>query len=295
MHYLSVRETAARWGISERSVRNYCAQGRVAGAMLTGKVWQIPADAPKPRRANARPSRALLDVLQAERAAGIRGGIYHRLQVDMAYNSNHIEGSTLTHEQTRHIFETQTIGLAENEVVRVDDVIEAANHFRAFDHVLDHATRKVSLGLVKELHRLLKQATSDAGRDWFRVGDWKAFPNEVGGRMTTPPDEVDARMRELVAGHEALAPHMLDSLLDFHVRFERIHPFQDCNGRVGRLLLLKECLRWRVVPFIIGEDLKPYYYRGIARWDQERGWLRDTCLTAQDAMREVLARFQIDG
>lgn len=294
MPYISVKETAARWGLSERSVRNYCAQGRIEGAVLVGKTWQIPADAPKPRRSNARPKRALAEVLSAERAAGIRGGIYHRLQVDMAYNSNHIEGSTLTHEQTRHIFETATIGLADNEVVRVDDVVEAANHFRAFDYVLDRASHRLTPHMIKDLHRLIKQGTSDAAHDWFRVGDWKAYPNEVGGRMTTPPEEVGERMQELLGHYERRRHQSFDDLLDFHVRFERIHPFQDGNGRVGRLLLFKECLRWGEVPFVIGEDLKLFYYRGIARWDQERGWLRDTCLTAQDVMREVIRQFAIE-
>lgn len=262
--------------------------------MRIGKTWHIPYNATKPTRSNARQGRTLHRVLREEKDAGIHGGIYHRLQVDMAYNSNHIEGSTLTHDQTRHIFETSTVGLATDEVLRVDDIIEAANHFRAFDQVVDCAHARITTHLVKRLHRTLKQGTSDAAKDWFRVGDWKAYPNEVGGRKTVDPKDVDARIRELVAAYEAKADHELDDLLDFHVRFERIHPFQDGNGRVWRLLLLKECLRWNIVPFIIGEDLKLFYYRGIARWNQERGWLRDTCLTVQDVMREVLEGFRID-
>ena len=288
------QDNAGEWGVSERSVRNYCAQGRVPGAVRIGKTWHIPYNATKPTRSNARQGRTLHRVLREEKDAGIHGGIYHRLQVDMAYNSNHIEGSTLTHDQTRHIFETSTVGLATDEVLRVDDIIEAANHFRAFDQVVDCAHARITTHLVKRLHRTLKQGTSDAAKDWFRVGDWKAYPNEVGGRKTVDPKDVDARIRELVAAYEAKADHELDDLLDFHVRFERIHPFQDGNGRVGRLLLLKECLRWNIVPFIIGEDLKLFYYRGIARWNQERGWLRDTCLTVQDVMREVLEGFRID-
>ena len=212
----------------------------------------------------------------------------------MAYNSNHIEGSTLTHEQTRYIFETRTVGLSNDEAIHVDDIIEASNHFRAFDLALDRATTRLSIKLVRELHHILKEGTSDAAQDWFALGDWKRFPNEVGGRMTTLPERVDAEMRELVASYEAGGPHDFDDLLDFHVRFERIHPFQDGNGRVGRLILLKECLRWGVVPFIITDGLKLFYYRGLARWDEERGWLRDTCLTGQDAMREVLERFRVD-
>lgn len=295
MDYIGVAETAARWGVSERSVRNYCAQGRVPSAYLAGKTWRIPEDAAKPQRANARARRPLLDVLRAEKGAGVHGGIYHRLQVDMAYNSNHIEGSTLTHDQTRYIFETRTVGLDEGDAVRVDDIIEASNHFRAFDLVLDKATTRLGTKLVRELHRILKEGTSDAAQGWFAVGDWKRFPNEVGGRMTTPPERVDEEMRKLISSYEASGPHGLDDLLDFHVRFERIHPFQDGNGRVGRLILFKECLRWDVVPFLITDELKLFYYRGLSRWDDERGWLRDTCLTGQDAMREVLERFRVDG
>ena len=291
--FRTVRDTAAAWGISERSVRNYCAQGRVSGAVLQGKTWLIPADAMKPARKNARAARPLLDTLRQERAARMSGGIYHRLQIDMAYNSNHIEGSTLTHEQTRHIFETSSVGLAQDEVLRVDDIVEAANHFRAFDLVLDRADAPLSGRLIKDLHRTLKTGTSDAALSWFAVGDWKRRPNEVGGRTTAAPEAVGEQMRALIDAYERGGSHDFDELLDFHVRFERIHPFQDGNGRVGRLILLKECLRWNIVPFIITEDLKLFYYRGLALWDKEHGWLRDTCLTAQDAMREVLAYFRI--
>ena len=293
--YLGVKETAVRWGVSERSVRNYCAQGRVEGAVLAGKTWRIPADAAKPRRANARADRPLLDVLRAEKAASIRGGIYHRLQVDMAYNSNHMEGSTLTHEQTRHIFETQTVGLGADEVLRVDDIIEASNHFRAFDLVLERTNTKLRASFICELHRTLKQGTSDAAKDWFVVGGWKRYPNEVGGGETTPPEQVEEQMGALIETYEGQFGHTFDDLLDFHVQFERIHPFQDGNGRVGRLVLLKECLRWGIVPFVIADELKLFYYRGLGRWDEEQGWLRDTCLTAQDAMRVVLADFRIDA
>lgn len=293
MEYLRAADIASSWGVSARSVRNYCAQGRVPGAVLQGKTWMIPADAPKPERTNPRRSRGLLPVLRAEKDAGVHGGIYHRMQIDLAYNSNHIEGSTLTHEQTRHIFETHTVGLGPDEVLRVDDIVEAVNHFRAFDYVLGHTSGRLTTRFVKELHRLLKSGTSDAATDWFRVGDWKAFPNEVGGKETVAPEEVDNRIRELLVSYEGLEAHDLDALLDFHVRFERIHPFQDGNGRVGRLLLFKECLRWSIVPFVITDEMKLLYYRGLARWDEERGWLRDTCLTAQDAYKELLDKFQI--
>lgn len=297
---LDVSDAARAWGVSERSVRNYCAQGRVPGAELWGKRWLIPRGASKPLRKNARTDvpRTLADVLDRERREGVHGGIYHAVQVDLTYNSNHIEGSTLTHEQTRFIFETSTVGLGKG-VVRVDDIVETVNHFRAIDAVIERSSSRISTRLIKGLHRTLKAGTRDAQLDWFRVGDWKAFPNEVGGRETVAPEDVDRAMRDLVAGYEqsvrgSATEKSLDDLLEFHVRFERIHPFQDGNGRVGRLLLFKECLRWGIVPFIISDDLKLFYYRGLSQWDVERGYLRDTCLTAQERFRERLAYFRID-
>lgn len=295
MEYVKLADKALSWGISERMARAYCAQGRVPGAELRGKTWFIPADAIKPVRANARAKRPLLVALRQEKEMGLRGGIYHRMQIDLAYNSNHIEGSTLTHDQTRHIFETATLLPDVETPLRVDDIVEAANHFRAFDMVIDRAGAKLTTSFIKGLHRMLKQGTSDADKSWFAVGDWKRMPNEVGGRETCPPADVDASMRALVAAYEERATHTLDDLLDFHVSFERIHPFQDGNGRVGRLILVKECLRNEIVPFIIGEETKLFYYRGLARWDEERGWLRDTCLAAQDAFLETLRYFEIDG
>jgi Fic family protein len=293
MEYVGVADIARSWGVSERSVRDYCAKGRVPGAKLDGKTWRIPADATKPRRKNAASRRALLPVLRAEHEERVRGGIYHRLQVDMAYNSNHIEGSTLTHEQTRHIFETATIGLDGDTAVRVDDIVEASNHFRAFDLMIDRANSRPTIGLIKELHRLLKSGTSDASQGWFRVGDWKAYPNEVGGRETTPPEEVDSCMRELLAVYNSHDAHDLDDLLDFHVRFERIHPFQDGNGRVGRLIIFWQCLQSNIVPFIITDDLRLFYYRGIQNWGNINGYLRDTCLTAQDNFKGILDYYRI--
>ncbi len=292
--FLSVAETARNWGISERSVRNYCAQGRVDGAQLRGKTWHIPADARKPQRSNAKgpAGSLLLGRLQQEKDAGTRGGIYHRLQIDLTYSSNHMEGSTLTPEQTRLIFETATI-LPEGAAVRVDDIVEAVNHFRAIDAVISSADRPLTLAFVKKLHGILKAGTTDAALDWFRVGDWKTLPNEVGGHATVPPEEVGDAMAALVGGYEALAAPVLDDLLDFHVQFERIHPFQDGNGRVGRLLLLKECLRHGIVPFVLGDDLRAFYYRGLSEWQRERGFLRDTCLTAQDRFKLLLDGFRI--
>lgn len=292
--YLSVAETAKKWNISERSVRNYCAHGRVPGAFLTGKVWNIPESAVKPERANKRTSApaSLLDILQEQKADKYPGGIYHKTQIDLTYNSNHLEGSQLTHEQTRFIFETNTIGV-QNEVLNVDDVIETTNHFRCVDLIIDHAKEMLTEKFIKELHLALKSGTSDSRKDWFAVGEYKKLPNEVGGMATALPENVSAEMKALLASYTTGAEKTLTDILDFHVRFERIHPFQDGNGRVGRLIMFKECLKYGIVPFIIEERLKLFYYRGLKEWDSEKGYLTDTCLTAQDAYKRYLEYFRI--
>lgn len=292
MNYLSAAEAAKHWGISPRSVRNYCAAGRIPGAFLTGKTWNIPETAVKPGRVNKHAApRDLLSVLKAEKEARLRGGIYHKIQVDLTYNSNHMEGSRLTHDQTRYIFETNTIGAA--EALRVDDVVETANHFQCIDMVIDGASHALSERWIKQLHAVLKRGTSEARLDWFAVGEYKKLPNEVSGRETTPPEKVAAEMQALLREYHEKKEKTLDDLLEFHFRFEAIHPFQDGNGRVGRLLLFKECLRNHIVPFIITDALKLFYYRGLQHWTDERGYLRDTCLTAQDQFKQVLDYFQI--
>ncbi len=294
MDYISVSEAAKRLGVSERSVRNYCAEGRIPGAFLTGKTWNIPAAVQKPERKKRRaaPPQTLLDVLRAEKAAQLHGGIYHKIQIDLTYNSNHIEGSRLTHDQTRYIFETNTIGITD-AAVKVDDVVETANHFKCVDLIIDSAARLPSEALIRQLHAVLKSGTTDARLDWFAVGAYKRLPNEVGGMDTAAPEDVARQMRALLADYCAAREKTLDELLDFHYRFERIHPFQDGNGRVGRLILFKECLRCNIVPFIIEDDLKLFYYRGLKEWERERGYLRDTCLTAQDRFRKYLDYFRI--
>ena len=228
MRYLSVADTAKKWNISERSVRNYCAQGRVEGAFLTGKTWRIPENAGKPERSNkkVKPPTTLLDILQDEKTNKYSGGIYHKTQIDLTYNSNHMEGSRLTHDQTRYIFETNTIGI-EKEVLDVDDVIETANHFRCIDKILDHAKATLSEKFIKELHLILKNGTSDSRKDWFAVGDYKKLPNEVGGMPTALPEDVADRMKELLAEYNGKVEVSFEDILDFHVKFERIHPFQD--------------------------------------------------------------------
>lgn len=295
MSYLSVTEIAKKWNVSERSVRNYCAQGRVSGAFLTGRTWNIPENAVKPERTNKKKEQpiTLLDILQDQKASRHSGGIYHKTQIDLTYNSNHIEGSRLTHDQTRYIFETNTIGV-ENEVLNVDDVIETSNHFRCIDMIIDNAKVALTERFIKELHLILKNGTSDSRKDWFAVGAYKRLPNEVGGMNTALPEEVSDKMKALLSAYNAKEEKTFEDILDFHVEFERIHPFQDGNGRVGRLIMFKECLKYNIVPFIIEDNLKMFYYRGLKEWNDEKGYLRDTCLSAQDKYKVYLDYFRIE-
>ena len=294
MKYFSVSEAAKRWNISERSVRNYCAYGRIPNALLKGKTWYLPENAQKPERVNKHSAlpRTLLEVLKSEKESRLSGGIYHKVQIDFTYNSNHMEGSRLTHDQTRYIFETNTIGVHET-TLNVDDIVETANHFRCIDLIIERAGSIISEALIKQLHAMLKNGTSDSRKDWFAVGAYKKLPNEVGGKGTALPEEVPAKMKELLADYNAKKEKSFEELLDFHYRFECLHPFQDGNGRIGRLLLFKECLRNNIVPFIIDEELKMFYYRGLKEWQHERGYLRDTCLAAQDKFKANLDYFEI--
>ena len=257
MKYLLVAEIAKKWNMSERSVRNYCAKGRVNGAFLTGKTWNIPENAEKPERTNKRKEEpiTLLGILKEQKASKYSGGIYHKTQIDLTYNSNHMEGSRLTHDQTRYIFETNTIGV-EKEVLNVDDVIETVNHFRCIDVIIDYAKVALTEKFIKEIHLVLKNGTSDSRKDWFAVGDYKKLPNEVGGMDTVLPEEVADKMKELI--------------------------------------MFKECLKYNIVPFIIDDNLKMFYYRGLKEWDNEKGYLTDTCLTAQDKYKTYLDYFRID-
>lgn len=261
---------------------------------MKGKTWKIPADAEKPQRSNTKTAKTqtLLEILQYEKAAKYSGGIYHKTQIEMTYNSNHIEGSRLTHDQTRYIFETNTIGIT-GEAVNVDDVIETANHFRCIDFIIEHAKSAFTEKMIKELHLMLKTGTSDARQEWFAVGAYKKMPNEVGGMATVLPEDVAAEMHALLTAYNTKKLKTLNDILDFHVRFERIHPFQDGNGRVGRLIMFKECLKYGIVPFIIEDNLKMFYYRGLKEWGREKGYLTDTCLTAQDRYKAYLDYFRI--
>ncbi|MBO4328037.1 MAG: Fic family protein [Bacteroidales bacterium] len=291
MDYISVSRFAELHGISERTARNYCATGKIEGAFLTGKTWNIPTDAALPKRNKTKVSPLLSD-LRKQKEAQMKGGIYHRTQIDLTYNSNHIEGSRLTKEQTRYIFETNTLGIT-SENTRIDDIMETVNHFRCVDYVIDHATDKITEPHIKQLHFMLKTNTSDSQKPWFAVGDYKRLANTVGEEETAQPKEVHKKMKALLDDYYSKKQITLDDILDFHVHFERIHPFQDGNGRIGRLLMFWQCLQAGAVPFIITEELRLFYYRGIQNWGQVNGFLRDTCLTAQDQYKASLDYFGI--
>ena len=291
MEYVSVTQFAEKYGISERTARNYCASGRIDGAFLTGKTWNIPSDATLPEKGKQKVP-PLLARLRDEKESQLKGGIYHRTQIDLTYNSNHIEGSRLTKEQTRYIFETNTLNVT-TEGTRVDDIMETVNHFRCIDYIIDHATEKITEPHIKQLHKILKTNTSDSQKSWFAVGDYKRLANEVGGEETALPNEVHNRMKGLLTEYNSLKSISFDNILDFHVQFERIHPFQDGNGRIGRLLIFWQCLQAAIVPFIISEDLRLFYYRGLQNWGHVNGYLRDTCLTAQDNYKAALDYFGI--
>ena len=291
MQYMTIEETAAKWGITPRQVRTYCTAGRIPGALLSRGEWLLPEDASKPERKKRRifPT-TILGVLEAERSSRISGGLYHRLQIDLAFNSNHIEGCRLTHEQTRWIFETKTVGDVGADIP-VDDIVETANHFRATDTVIMTACSALTEAYVKRLHEILKSGTTDSRRDWFAVGEYKRLDNVVGEMETCPAKDVHREMAKLLNWWKS-ADKTFENLLDLHVRFEQIHPFQDGNGRVGRLMLLKECLKHRITPFVIAENFKQFYYLGLQDWRQgRRARLTDVCRTGQDVFILGLRQF----
>ena len=293
MEYISVSQFAERFGISERTARNYCASGKIEGAFLTGKTWNIPSEATLPKRGTSKSKVSpLLQILREQKSSKLKGSIYHRIQIDLTYNSNHIEGSKLTHDQTRYIYETNTIGIT-SDAINVDDILETVNHFRCIDFIIDHAEERLTEDMIKQIHQLLKSGTSDSRKDWFAVGDYKRLPNEVGGMETCPPENVHRQMKALLSEYNGKKHKSFNDILDFHVRFEQIHPFQDGNGRVGRLLMFKECLANHIVPFIITDDLKLFYYRGLHEWGHVDGFLTDTCLTAQDQFKALLEHLRI--
>lgn len=296
MKYLSVSEIAKLWNISERSVRNYCATGKIADAFLTGKTWNIPENAVKPARKNKHVDKpkTLLDILKYEMKNKIKGGIYHKIQIDLTYNSNHIEGSKLTHDQTRYIYETNTIGV-EEKAVCVDDIMETVNHFRCIDIIIERANSELSENFIKKLHFILKTGTKSSNSERFAVGDYKKYPNIVGNMETVSPENVEKEIQKLLKRYNNHSKEKnLTDILDFHHDFELIHPFQDGNGRVGRLIIFKECLKYNIVPFIIDDGIKLFYYRRLKEWKREKGYLIDTCLSAQDKFKAYLDYFKID-
>ena len=293
--YLTSNDISKIWKISERSVRDYCSKGRVIGAYLDGKTWMIPKDASKPERQirHSDKKRSLLETLKLEKDSQIKGGIYHKLQIEMTYNSNHMEGSKLTHDETRYIYETKTIGI-ENNVIKIDDIMETVNHFRCIDLAIDFANRKLSESFIKQLHLILKRNTEDSRKPWFKVGDYKMVENLAGDRETIHPDKVKEEMKKLLSNYLKKDKHSFEEIVAFHVEFEKIHPFQDGNGRVGRLIAFKECLKNNIVPFIILDSKKMFYYNGLRKWNQQRGWLIDTCLDGQDTVKAYLDYFKIE-
>lgn len=293
-NYISVKEAAIKWNVAERTVRNYCQKGKIEGAIIKNGEWLIPDNLSKPKRSNAKQNKNyLLERLRDEKNAQRRGGIYHRLQIDITYNSNHMEGNKLSHDETRYIFETRTIGTYKGKTTKIDDVIETINHFIAFDRVIDFANYPLSERFIKELHKILKTGTSDSQLSWFAIGNYKKVPNEVGERQTIHPRLVANEMSKLINSYNSKQSHTIEEIIEFHVNFERIHPFQDGNGRVGRLIVFKECLKNNIVPFIILDEKKEFYYRGLKNWDEERGWLYDTCLDGQDIIKKYLDYFNI--
>lgn len=295
MKYLSIKEISVIWNLSERSIRNYCAHRRIDGAILVNGEWKIPENSSQPRRINEKKNKNyLLETLRQEKTARRKGGIYHKFQIDLTYNSNRIEGNELTHDETRYIFETRTIGLLdEKETIKVDDIVETINHFECIDRVIDFANYPLSEAFIKELHKILKTGTSDSRLPYFEVGDYKRRANTVGGIETCPPLRVKQEMEKIVSAYNKKTNHTFDEILEFHVKFERIHPFQDGNGRVGRLIAFKECLKNNIVPFIITDKIKMFYYRGLSKWSEEKGYLRDACLNGQDLVSSYLDYFNI--
>ena len=294
MKYITVADAAKKWGLTTRSVQLHCEKGNIPGVNMLGKAWMIPENAERPQRkprSKALPT-SILAALKSEKRSHISGGIYHRLQIDFTYNTNHMEGSRLTHEQTRWIFETKTIGDLPDDLP-IDDIVETANHFRCIDLVIESAGAALTERYIKMLHAQLKSGTCDSRKDWFAVGDYKRLDNVVGEMETCPAKDVHQEMVKLLSWYKDVEK-TFENIIDFHARFEQIHPFQDGNGRVGRLILLKECLKHGITPFIITERLRKFYYLGLQEWQgllKNRLRLLDTCRAGQDAFVLFLHKF----
>ncbi|MCQ2086799.1 MAG: Fic family protein [Bacilli bacterium] len=289
---MNIKEASLKWKIPERTIRYYCVQGLIEGAFKGIKSWYIPNNADKPSKGKMNSKPNLLQALKREKDSKLKGGIFHKLQVEMTYNSNHIEGSKLSKDETELIFETKTIGHAKTNL-DIDDIIETSNHFKCINYVIDSCKKKLTEKYIKELHFLLKRSTSDEDVSWFNVGEYKKIPNEVGGRDTTNPENVHVEIEKLLFEYNSKKTIKIEDIIEFHVKFERIHPFQDGNGRVGRLIMLKECLKYNIVPILIQDDFKDFYYRGLREWDFEKGYLIDTCLYGQDIVKKYLEYFRI--
>ena len=280
---------AAATGISSRTVAKIGRGEKIADHVLSKIATYLDCNPDELCRDIS--DNALLQTLRDEKRIRMPGGLYHELQVHMTYNSNHIEGSKLSEDQTRLIFETNTVDVGEG--VPVDDIIETVNHFHAIDYVIDTAEDPLTEEIIKELHRILKQSTKDSTLDWFAVGDYKKRANTVGGRETVKPKDVPVKMKALLTEYEKLDVVTIHDIIRFHYAFERIHPFQDGNGRVGRLIVLKECLRYGIVPFIIEDSKKMFYYRGLSEWEREKGFLTETCLDGQDTFKKLMSMFDM--
>lgn len=276
-------------GISSRTVAKIARGKKIADHVLVRIAKFLGC---KPEELYRRISNnVLLQILRDEKSIRMSGGLYHELQVRMTYNSNHIEGSKLSEDQTRLIYETNTLNVGDG--IPVDDIIETVNHFRAIDYVIDNAEEPLTEPVIKDLHRILKQSTKDSTLEWFAVGDYKKRANVVGGLETVKPKDVPAKMKSLLSEYDSLKTVTINDIIRFHYEFEHIHPFQDGNGRVGRLIALKECLRFGIVPFIIEDSKKMYYYRGLSQWKTEKGYLTETCLDGQDTFKRLMAMFDI--
>lgn len=283
-------EISNELGISTRTIAKIKKGEKLSARTLEKIAAYLDCDAAKLFKEIS--DNPILQTLRDEKAIKMPGGLYHELQVRMTYNSNHIEGSKLTEDQTRLIFETNTIDIADG--IPVDDIIETVHHFQAIDYVIDNAEEELTEDMVKQLHYILKHDTKDSTLSWFAVGDYKSRANMVGGRETTKPSEVHAKMSHLLDEYNKKENKTLENIIELHAEFEYIHPFQDGNGRVGRLISLKECLKNNIIPFIIEDKKKSFYYRGLSNYRQEKGWLIDTCLDGQDSFKKLLDMLQVD-
>ncbi|WP_034452768.1 Fic family protein [Butyrivibrio sp. AE2032] len=283
-------ELSTKLGLSTRTVAKI-AKGEKLSSKSIIKIAEFLGESPDSLMKTVSDNK-ILQLLREEKEIKLPGGLYHELQVRMTYNSNHIEGSKLSEDQTRHIFETDTVDIGDG--VPVDDILETVHHFRAIDYVIDIAEEELSEDIIKKLHYIIKHDTKDSTLSWFAVGDYKKRANVVGGRETSKPSEVHKHMEALLREYNAKEIVTVEDIIALHAEFEYIHPFQDGNGRVGRLVALKECLRHNIIPFIIEDSKKNYYYRGLKEWRNEQGWLTDTCLDGQDTFIKLLDMLEIE-